>query len=80
MVKTTVYLPEELDTQLEAEAASSGVSKAELIRQGISMVLDQTPHSRQPGALPVFNSGRQLTLDDMDQLVSERITDRAARR
>lgn len=31
MRKTTVYLPEELDARLEAEAKAEGVSKAELI-------------------------------------------------
>lgn len=80
MVKTTVYLPEELDVRLEAESASSGVSKAELIRRGVALVLDASPHPRRSGRLPVFDSGQRLTADEMDQLVHEHVQERAARR
>lgn len=80
MVKTTVYLPEELDVRLEAEATSTGVSKAELIRRGIGMLLESSKRPGQPHPLPVFDSGRQLTVDDMDRLVHDQVRERAARR
>lgn len=80
MVKTTVYLPAELDVRLEAESASSGVSKAELIRRGIALVLDASPRPKQSRPLPVFDSGRRLTTDEMDALVHEQARERAARR
>lgn len=79
MIKTTVYLPEELDVRLEAESASSGVSKAELIRRGVALVLEKSG-ARQPPPLPTFNSGRRLTVEDMDRLTQDRIQERAARR
>lgn len=80
MVKTTVYLPEELDLRLEAEATSTGMSKAELIRRGIGMLLDRSQRPKQSHPLPVFDSRHQLTVDDMDRLVYERVQERAARR
>lgn len=80
MVKTTVYLPEELDLRLEAEATSTGMSKAELIRRGIGMLLDRSHRPRQPQPLPVFDSGHRLTVADMDRLVDEQVRERAARR
>jgi Arc/MetJ-type ribon-helix-helix transcriptional regulator len=79
MIKTTVYLPEDLDAQLEAEAVASGASKAALIRRAISALLSRsTPRETEP--LPVFRSGRQLTPAQMDEAIYEQIRDRAARR
>jgi hypothetical protein len=80
MIKTTVYLPEELEVRLDAEAAATGVSKAELIRRGIAMLLEDSIRPKQGRPLPVFNSGRALTPDAMDDAVYEHIKERAARR
>ncbi|MBB1258812.1 ribbon-helix-helix protein, CopG family [Streptomyces sp. OF8] len=35
-----MYLPEDLKARLDAEAAATGVSRAELIRRGIAMLLE----------------------------------------
>jgi hypothetical protein len=79
MIKTTVYLPEDLDARLEAEAISTGASKAALIRRAISALLARSgPRESEP--LPVFRSGRQLTPGQMDDAVYEQVRDRAARR
>lgn len=81
MVKTTVYLPDELELRLDAEAEASGVSKAELIRRGIAMLLDSSsrrPSQSQP--LPVFRSGKALSVDEMDARIYEHIKERSARR
>ncbi|WP_455352836.1 ribbon-helix-helix domain-containing protein [Streptomyces sp. SYSU K217416] len=80
MRKTTVYLPEELEIRLDAESAATGVSKAELIRKGIALLLDNSTRPRQSRPLPVFDSGRPLTPDEMDDVVYEHIKERAARR
>jgi hypothetical protein len=80
MVKTTIYLPEELDIRLEAESAASGVSKAELIRRGIFLLLTRSDRSEPEAPLPVFHSGHALTAADMDREIHEHIKDRAARR
>lgn len=80
MIKTTVYLPEDLEVRLDAEAAATGVSKAELIRRGIAMLLEDSRHPQRSRALPVFDSGRALTAEAMDDAVYEHIKERAARR
>lgn len=47
MEKTTVYLPDSLKTAIRREAASQGVSEAEIIRRSISlMVGDERPEPR----------------------------------
>lgn len=80
MIKTTVYLPEDLEVRLDAEAAATGVSKAELIRRGIAMLLEHSARPRRSRALPVFDSGRPLTAEAMDDALYQHIKDRAARR
>jgi Arc/MetJ-type ribon-helix-helix transcriptional regulator len=77
--KTTVYLPDELKARLDAHAAATGVSKAELIRRGITMLLNASqPSKRHP--LPVFRSGRVRDAEQMDDEIYAHIKERAARR
>lgn len=80
MVKTTVYLPDDLEVRLDAEAAASGISKAELIRRGIGMLLDSSTHPKQAGALPVFNSGHNMSAEDMDTAIYDHMKLQAKRR
>jgi hypothetical protein len=42
MYKTTVYLPEELKRQLSRAAEETGRSEAELIREGVRLVVDSS--------------------------------------
>ncbi|GEM34734.1 hypothetical protein NN3_57410 [Nocardia neocaledoniensis NBRC 108232] len=80
MIKTTVYLPEELEVRLDAEAAATGVSKAELIRRGIAMLLDASEVPKNDAPLPVFRSGRARTVEEMDQSIYDHIKSRSERR
>ncbi|MBT2380670.1 MULTISPECIES: CopG family transcriptional regulator [unclassified Streptomyces] len=80
MIKTTVYLPEELEVRLDAESAATGISKAELIRRSIALLLDHAERPKRSRELPVFDSGRSLTPDEMNESVYEHIKERAARR
>lgn len=80
MHKTTVYLPEELDLRLEAEAAASGLSKAELIRRGVTAMLDAINRPKLSGPLPVFDSGRPRTPEDLDEDLVDQLKSRTARR
>jgi Arc/MetJ-type ribon-helix-helix transcriptional regulator len=79
-VKTTVYLPEELKAQLEAESAASGVKEAELIRRGIAMLLETSRRPKKKQPLPVFSSERPKTAEQMDDAIYAHVKDRAARR
>ncbi|RLV68607.1 hypothetical protein STAN_4131 [Streptomyces sp. CBMAI 2042] len=75
-----MYLPEELEVRLDAESAATGVSKAELIRRSIALLLDHAERPKRSRELPVFDSGRSLTPDEMNESVYEHIKERAARR
>lgn len=80
MQKTTVYLPEELDLRLEAEAQASGLSKAELIRRGVTALLEASDRPKRSGPLPVFDSGRPRTAEELDDELRDQLASRAARR
>jgi predicted transcriptional regulator len=41
MTKTTIYLPDDLKAAVEREAASSGLSEAEVIRRAIRAAVDR---------------------------------------
>ena len=66
--KTTVYLPDELKRNLEAAALTSGVSEADLIRQGIEHVVEikLTPKPRAP-----LWSGPGNLADRVDEILAE---------
>lgn len=75
-----MYLPDELEVRLDAESVATGVSKAELIRRAISMLLDASNRPKRSQSLPVFRSGRARSADEMNDEVYEHIKERAARR
>jgi hypothetical protein len=54
MVRTTVYLPEELKEELARAASSSGRSEAELIREGVRTVVEANRTARP--RIPLFTS------------------------
>ena len=53
MHKTTVYLPDDLKTELARTAAETGRSEADLIREGVRLALAQ--HTPTP-TIPIFVS------------------------
>ena len=58
MVRTMVYLPEELKRGVEAEAARRGSSEAQVIRDALERLLGEQPPLRPQG--PVFDSPVQV--------------------
>ena len=80
MVKTTIYLPEELDLWLESRSASTATSKAELIRRALARMQADEPLEGDRPVFKVYDSGRSLTVDEMDEAIASRIAERAARR
>lgn len=65
--KTTVYLPNDLKRKLRARARERGMSEAQLIREGLGVVLAPRPR------YPLFNSGGKLSLtaEEIDEILAE---------
>ena len=80
MNKTTVYLPAGLPLRLEAEARAEGVSKAELIRRGVTKLLDESQQPRKAKDLPVFRGGSTRAVAQRERDLVDEIAARAARR
>lgn len=63
--KTTVYLTQEMKKRLRATARRRGVPEAELIREGLKVVLAPKPR------YPLFASGDPLTAEQIDEILAE---------
>lgn len=80
VIKTTVYLPAELEAQLGDSASVAGVSKAEAVRQAIAMWIEQTrADARLARTLPVFEGPPSRTAEEMDAVIVEHIAESARR-
>jgi hypothetical protein len=69
MVKTTIYLPEELKRRVERAARERATSEAEVIRGTLESGLP--PLERPRPTLPLFNSGRGDLAERVDELLAE---------
>jgi hypothetical protein len=69
MPKTTVYLPDELKAGLARTAAATGYSEAELLREGVRLVIEQ--HRAPRPTLPLFASGQPDLAHRVDELLSD---------
>ncbi|WP_035738454.1 CopG family transcriptional regulator [Glycomyces arizonensis] len=67
MLKTTIYLPEELKDALRRSAAEHGVAEAELIRELLEAGL--ASESPQWDRLPTIHSPELAALDDEEQFL-----------
>lgn len=67
MEKTTVYLPSELKRALERAAQLEGRSEADLIREGVAVVVE--PHRVAEPTLPLFSSGTGDLASRVDELL-----------
>lgn len=65
MIKTTLYLPEDLKAAVERAAAEHGVSEAEIIRQSIRVSVGAV-RPRPRGA--VYSSGQPIARDGEEML------------
>ena len=68
MLKTTVYIPEDLKRTLGQVAAARGISEAELIREALRAVAGD-PSSRLP-RLPLFTSGKPGLAEEVDKALA----------
>ncbi len=62
--KTSIYIDEELDEALAAKAAEEGVSKAELIRRNLEVVVARPKRPRI--SVGIFDAGRPFWAKDLD--------------
>ena len=67
MVKTTIYLPDELKRRIEHAARERDVSEAEVIRSAVDAAVPPLEHPRP--TLPLFNSGRGDLAERWDELM-----------
>ncbi|WP_280236333.1 ribbon-helix-helix domain-containing protein [Nocardia cyriacigeorgica] len=56
-VKTSVYLDQEQTSRLKQAAEAAGRSEADLIREGIDLVLLRAPRTPRKREWPSFDSG-----------------------
>jgi hypothetical protein len=68
MEKTTVYLPEDLKRALRRTAQASGRSEAELIREGVGLVVGT--HRVAEARLPLFESGQPDLAERVEELLT----------
>jgi hypothetical protein len=67
MEKTTVYLPDELKRALRRAARSTGRSEADLIREGVGLVIGT--HRIAEPKLPLFASGQPDLAERVDEMI-----------
>lgn len=70
MHRTTVYLDSELDVLVKLEAARSGRTMAEILREALRSYLQQCPTKVPPGA-GEFASGRSDTAERAEEHLAE---------
>ena len=69
MVKTTVYLPEELKATLSRVAAERSISEAELIREALSEKVSAATETRPRVALFAEGLGDETAAERVDELL-----------
>lgn len=65
MVRTTIYLPERLKAELERVAKAEGRSEAQLIREGVSYIVEHRPSPRP--TIPLFRSDNPTLAEEVDE-------------
>ncbi len=65
MLKTTIYLPEEMKLELQRIAASRGISEAELIREALKGIIESAAPPKP--RLPLFKSGNPNLAENVDK-------------
>ena len=70
MVKTTVYLPEDLKATLSRVAAERSISEAELIREALSEKVSAATATRPRVALFAEGLGDESVAERVDELLA----------
>ena len=67
MVRTTVFLPEDLKAALQRLARAEGLSEAQLIREGVRRVV--ADHSAARPRIPLFESREPTLAERAEELL-----------
>ncbi|MFT4043614.1 MAG: CopG family transcriptional regulator [Gordonia sp. (in: high G+C Gram-positive bacteria)] len=71
MVRTTIYLPEELKAALEARARADGRTESDVIREALSEKLREGGKTARDMRFGLFASGNASTSTDVDDVLTE---------
>lgn len=84
MHKTTLYLPEQLELAVDAEARALGMSKAEYMRDAIERRTTETRQSRKrrrkPYTMLTGGPERPRTMEEIDDAIYESMKRRVSKR
>ena len=69
MVKTTIYLPDELKRRVEQAARQRATSEAEVIRAAVDAAVP--PLERPRPRVPLFDSGDPTLAERVDEILAE---------
>jgi predicted transcriptional regulator len=71
MVRTTIYLPDEMKRALEARAKAEGRTESEIIRESLTGTLRGHGRTIKDVRFGMFDSGRTDTSARVDEILAE---------
>jgi predicted transcriptional regulator len=71
VVRTTIYLPEDLKAALEARAKADGRTESDLIREALAEKLRATGKTARSMRFGLFDSGTSTTSTEVDQVLAD---------
>ena len=70
MVRTTIYLPEDLKAALQARAEADGRTESDIIREALAEKLRGTGRTARQMQFGLFDSGTSNTSTDVDEILA----------
>ncbi|MDT0203312.1 CopG family transcriptional regulator [Nocardioides sp. AE5] len=71
MVRTTIYLPDDLKAALEARAEADGRTESDIIREALAEKLRGPGKTARDMRFGLFDSGTSTTSTDVDEVLAE---------
>ena len=71
MVRTTIYLPDDLKAALEARAEADGRTESDIIREALAEKLRGTGKTARHMRFGLFDSGTSTTSSAVDDVLAE---------
>ena len=70
VVRTTIYLPEDLKAALEVRASAEGRTESDLIREALAEKLRGSGRTARQMRFGLFDSGTSTTSTDVDEVLA----------